>query len=71
MLRKILIALAIVAGAAQPLFAADAASDPKADLKAFRDYFTSRFPKVKLDDFVNALQLAENAEKMRASGVAV
>jgi sulfur-oxidizing protein SoxA len=53
MLRKVLIALAIVAGAAQPLFAADAASDPKADLKAFRDYFTSRFPKVKLDDFVN------------------
>src|SRR5690349_11961796 len=53
MLRKILIALAIVAGAAQPLFAADAASDPKADFKAFRDYFTSRFPKVKLDDFVN------------------
>jgi sulfur-oxidizing protein SoxA len=53
MLRKVLIALAIVAGAAQPLFAADGVSDPKADFKAFRDYFTSRFPKVKLDDFVN------------------
>ena len=53
MLRKLLIAVAMVAGAAQPLFAADAASDPKAEFKAFRDYFTNRFPKVALDDFVN------------------
>jgi L-cysteine S-thiosulfotransferase len=43
----------VVAGAAQPLFAAEHASDPKADFKAFRDYFTNRFPKVALDDFVN------------------
>ena len=27
--------------------------DPKADFKAFRAYFTSKFPQVKLDDFVN------------------
>ena len=53
MLRKLLIAVAMVAGAAQPLFAADAASDPKGEFKAFRDYFTNRFPKVALDDFVN------------------
>jgi len=53
MLRKTLIAVAILAGAAQPLLAADKASDPKADFKAFREYFTNRFPKVALDDFVN------------------
>ncbi len=53
MLRKLFIAVAIVAGTAQPLLAADRAGDPKADFKAFRDYFTKRFPKVKLDDFVN------------------
>ena len=53
MLRKTLIAIAILAGAAQPLLAADAASNPKAEFKAFRDYFTNRFPKVALDDFVN------------------
>jgi L-cysteine S-thiosulfotransferase len=52
MLRKILFALAIVAGAAQPLFAASGA-DPQADLKAFRKYFTERFPKMPLNDFVN------------------
>lgn len=27
--------------------------DPKAEFKAFRQYFISKFPKVKLDDFVN------------------
>ncbi len=53
MLRKSLIAIAILAGAAQPLLAAESASDPKADFKAFREYFTNRFPKVALDDFVN------------------
>jgi sulfur-oxidizing protein SoxA len=52
MLRKIFIAIAIVAGTAQPLLA-DNAIDPKADFKAFRDYFTKRFPNVPLDDFVN------------------
>ena len=52
MLRKIFIAVAIVAGTAQPLLAADAA-DPQADFKAFRKYFTERFPKVPLNDFVN------------------
>ena len=29
------------------------AVDPQADAKAFRNYFTERFPKVPLDDFVN------------------
>ena len=52
MLRKIFIAIVIVVGTAQPLLA-DNAVDPKADFKAFRDYFTKRFPKVPLDDFVN------------------
>ena len=51
MLRKIIIAVALVAGAAQPLLAAD--TDPQADFKAFRKYFTERFPKVQLNDFVN------------------
>jgi L-cysteine S-thiosulfotransferase len=52
MLRKIFIALAIVVGTAQPLLAANAI-DPQADFKTFRKYFTDRFPKVPLDDFVN------------------
>ena len=52
MLRKILTAVAIVVGVAQPLLAADAV-DPQADFKAFRKYFTERFPKVPLNDFVN------------------
>jgi sulfur-oxidizing protein SoxA len=52
MLRKILIAVAVVASSAQPLLAAGAA-DPQADFKAFRKYFTERFPKVPLNDFVN------------------
>lgn len=51
MLRKLFIAVALVAGTAQPLLAADAG--PKADFKAFRKYFTERFPKVQLNDFVN------------------
>ena len=33
--------------------AAAETTNPQADLKAFRSYFTKRFPKVKLDDFVN------------------
>jgi L-cysteine S-thiosulfotransferase len=51
MLRKSLVALAIVVGTAQPLLAGD--PSPEADRKAFVDYFTSRFPKVPLKDFVN------------------
>jgi len=38
--------------AAQPVSAADSVN-PKVDFKAFRDYFTKRFPKVPLNDFVN------------------
>ena len=36
----------------QPVRAADT-PNPQADFKAFRDYFTKRFPKVPLNDFVN------------------
>ena len=53
MLRKITIALAIIVGTAQPLLADNAKIDPQADFKAFRKYFTERFPKVPLNDFVN------------------
>jgi len=52
MLRKIFVAAVFVLGTAQPLLA-DNAVDPKADFKAFREYFTKRFPKVPLNDFVN------------------
>ena len=52
MLRKIFIAVALIAGTAQPLLAANDI-DPQADSKAFRKYFTERFPKVPLSDFVN------------------
>jgi L-cysteine S-thiosulfotransferase len=51
MLRKLFIAVALVAFTGQPLLAAD--TDPQADFKAFRKYFTERFPKLKLNDFVN------------------
>ena len=53
MLRKLVIAIAalcLAAGAPAP--AADAVN-PEADFKAFRDYFTKRFPNVPLNDFVN------------------
>ena len=52
MLRKICIAVAIVAGTAQPLLAANAIN-PKADQQAFQNYFKKRFPNVKWNDFVN------------------
>lgn len=42
-------AFAFVAHAATP----SDKIDPAADAKAFRDYFVTKFPKVKLDDFVN------------------
>ena len=51
MLRKLVIAVALIAATAQLVLAADA--DPQADFKAFRKYFTERFPKVPLNDFVN------------------
>ena len=51
MLRKFCIAVALAACTAQPLLAAD--TGPQADFKAFRKYFTERFPKVQLNDFVN------------------
>jgi L-cysteine S-thiosulfotransferase len=52
MRRAVLIALALAALAAPSAFAADS-TDPQADFKAFRAYFTARFPNVPLDDFVN------------------
>ena len=52
MLRKIFVAAVFVLGTAQPLLA-DNAVNPQADFKAFREYFTKRFPKVPLNDFVN------------------
>ncbi len=51
MLRKFFIAAAIAASTTTPLLAAG--PDPQADFKAFRKYFTERFPKVPLNDFVN------------------
>jgi L-cysteine S-thiosulfotransferase len=52
MLRNICIAVAIVVGTAQPLLAASGVN-PEADRKAFQKYFTDRFPKVPLKEFVN------------------
>jgi len=46
------LALVALASVASRAFAADT-PDPVADAKTFRDYFTNRFPKVKLEDFVN------------------
>jgi sulfur-oxidizing protein SoxA len=47
-----LLALAASIVAVPPAHAADA-PDPAAEAKAFRDYFVGKFPKVKLEDFVN------------------
>jgi sulfur-oxidizing protein SoxA len=47
----IVLATLVVAGA-RPAAAADSI-DPDAGFKAFRDYFTQRFPNVPLNDFVN------------------
>ncbi|HLZ02953.1 MAG TPA: sulfur oxidation c-type cytochrome SoxA [Bradyrhizobium sp.] len=54
----ILTAAAALSTAALACFAASAIAapdtiDPVADAKAFRKYFTDKFPKVKLNDFVN------------------
>src|SRR6476660_6214491 len=43
---------ALTLASALPSDAADKV-DPVADAKAFRDFFTQKFPKVKLEDFVN------------------
>ncbi len=53
MLRAIAVIIAVVlAIGGRPAAAADTV-DPAADFKAFRDYFTKKFPNVPLDDFVN------------------
>jgi L-cysteine S-thiosulfotransferase len=46
------LALAALAFAAAPSTAAET-PDPVADAKAFQSYFTQKFPKLKLEDFVN------------------
>ena len=53
MLRKVYIALALIVGTAQPLLADNMKVDPKADFKAFREYFLNKFPNLKPNDFVN------------------
>jgi sulfur-oxidizing protein SoxA len=50
--RAVLLAVALLGLLWQPAVAGDSI-DPQADFKAFRDYFTKRFPKVPLNDFVN------------------
>lgn len=50
---SLLIAGALCLASVQSGMAADTTPDPKADFKAFREYFTSKFPQVKLEDFVN------------------
>jgi L-cysteine S-thiosulfotransferase len=52
MRRAVLLALGMFCLAAPPVFAAEPIN-PKADFEAFRNYFTKRFPKVPLNDFVN------------------
>jgi L-cysteine S-thiosulfotransferase len=48
----ILVLVALALGGTASAIAADA-PDPVADAKAFRNYFVSKFPAVKLEDFVN------------------
>ena len=50
---KFFISLALILFAAAPPARAADTVNPEADFKAFRDYFTKRFPKVPLNDFVN------------------
>src|SRR3981081_4656235 len=47
-----LVSAALAFGGGPSAVAADK-PDPVADAKAFRDYFTKKFPQVKLEDFVN------------------
>jgi len=57
MRRAVMLGLAMLALAAPYALAAESqaadAVNPQADFKAFRKYFTERFPKVPLNDFVN------------------
>ncbi len=53
MLRTMFCMVAACCIAVAPPASASEAVNPAADFKAFRDYFTKRFPKVRLDDFVN------------------
>ena len=47
------LALTVLAFTAVPSAVAADKPDPVADAKAFRNFFTQKFPKVKLEDFVN------------------
>lgn len=51
-MRSLRLGLLAIMTLAAPLAVAQGA-DPQAEFKAFRDYFTKRFPKVALEDFVN------------------
>src|SRR5665213_4437386 len=51
-LRPVFLGLALAFAAMQPAAAANAI-EPAADAKAFQKYFTDKFPKLKLEDFVN------------------
>jgi L-cysteine S-thiosulfotransferase len=57
MRRAVLLAIATFALAVPQIFAVDSFAtnsiNPQADFKAFRNYFTHRFPNVPLNDFVN------------------
>ncbi len=41
-------------------------ADPKSDLKAFQDFYKKRFPKVKLDSYVDGIYALPGAENQRA-----
>jgi sulfur-oxidizing protein SoxA len=45
--------LTVLALSAAPSAIAADTPDPVADARAFRNYFTGKFPKLKLEDFVN------------------
>ena len=53
----------VLVGFTQSALTADKV-DPRADFKAFRSYFTGRFPKVELNDFVNGpYSMSEDLKK--------
>jgi L-cysteine S-thiosulfotransferase len=52
-MRALFAALALAALCGASVGRAADTVDPQADARAFRDYFVKKFPKVKLDDFVN------------------
>ena len=59
-MKKIATALSVMLIAATP-FAAQATPDD--DLKAFRSYFTKKFPEVPMNDFVNGVYAIDAASR--------